>query len=262
LAELQVLTHEFYGPIRDWPRLASDSILSFAPLVFPSKLLEHQEGNHASAVHVTPLDPPDSLMQTVHKLAFSPIGNCVVVSDRVVTLLWNLDTSTPPKQLNQLNGPSDIINAIAFSPDGRLVASGTDDTTARVWDVKTGKELPCSPLAGHSDSVITLAFSPDSKYIVTGSYDWTVCIWPVESNTKDHLYNSDTKEYLYQFNGHSGMVSDVKYSPDGKLVASAAHDATVRIWDSSDGATMAVIPDTGWINSVASRREISGRWFD
>jgi WD40 repeat protein len=111
---------------------------------------------------------------------------------------------------------------VAFSPDGKSVASGSQDKTVRLWDAATGEEK--QKLEGHDDYVSAVAFSPDGKTVASGSEDKTVRLWDVA-----------TDEERQKLEGHDGAVSAVTFSPDGKTVASGSHDRTVRVWDAATG---------------------------
>ncbi|QTR50994.1 WD40 domain-containing protein [Candidatus Thiothrix anitrata] len=133
------------------------------------------------------------------------------------------DLSTERKQTPSLNIGQ--VNALAYSPDGKVIASGSGDNTVRLWEAATGKEL--KTLSGHSDSVYALAYSPDGKVIASGSDDNTVRLW-----------DAATGKALNTFNGHSDSVSTLAYSPDGKVIASGSGDKTVRLWDTATGKVL------------------------
>jgi WD40 repeat protein/DNA-binding SARP family transcriptional activator len=120
-----------------------------------------------------------------------------------------------------LTGHTDQVLAVAYSPDGTLLVTAGSDTTTKIWDVATGKELIA--LRGHSQSVEDVAFSPDGKILATASADQTVKLWEVgswrESRTLD--VNDD-------------LIWFISFSADGKLLATGG-DMTAKVWDVNTG---------------------------
>jgi eukaryotic-like serine/threonine-protein kinase len=135
-------------------------------------------------------------------------------------------TSTPqPSSVNQtweltytLRGHTEGIYSVAFSPDSKLLASGSDDSTVKLWDVTSGREL--KTLKGHTWNVISVDFSPDGRTLASGSRDYAIKLWDVDSGRE-----------LKTLTGHSHQVHSVAFSPDGKILASGSNDRTAKIWD-------------------------------
>lgn len=116
----------------------------------------------------------------------------------------------------------DYVRSVAFSPDGRLLASGFLKEGIKVWEVDTG--LKVQSFDEHTESVNSVAFSPNNQWLVSGSRDRTIRLWDVE-----------TGKALRTLIGHYGEVSAVTFSPDGQWIASGSHDRTVRIWRAVTG---------------------------
>ncbi|KFZ20614.1 hypothetical protein V501_00012, partial [Pseudogymnoascus sp. VKM F-4519 (FW-2642)] len=117
-----------------------------------------------------------------------------------------------------LAGHSGSVWAVAFSPDGKQIASGSDDETIKLWDVRTGGLQ--KTLAGHSGRIRAIAFSPDGKQIASGSDDETIKLWDVRTGGLQKTLA-----------GHSGRIRAIAFSPDGKQIASGSYDKTIKLWD-------------------------------
>ena len=144
-------------------------------------------------------------------------------------------------------------SAMAVSPDGRRIVSGSDDRTLRIWDADTGQPIG-QPLTGHNGVTCDcVAFSPDGRRIVSGS-DHTLQIW-----------DADTGQPIGQpLTGHTDSVTGVAFSPDARRIVSGSRDHTLRIWDADTGQPVGrpLTGHTNWVNSVAfspdGRRIVSG----
>ena len=112
---------------------------------------------------------------SVNSVAFSTDGICIVSGSRDNSVqVWDASTG---KELNVLNGHTDLVNSVAFSIDGTCIVSGSYDKSVRVWDASTGKVL--NVLNGHTDSVYSVAFSTDGTHILSGSLDKSVRVWDI-----------------------------------------------------------------------------------
>jgi WD40 repeat protein len=166
----------------------------------------------------------------VYSAAFSPDGKtlasagCGVAIDSRGTcsqgeiILWDVETRQPIGQ--PINGHSDLVRSVAFSPDGKLLASGSYDSTIILWDVETHQPIG-QPLSGHLDSVYSVAFSPTGKKLASGSKDTTIILWDVAAH----------QPIGQPLSGHLDIVRSVSFSLDGKILASGSEDKTIIFWN-------------------------------
>ena len=143
--------------------------------------------------------------------------------------------------LKYLEGHSCDVFSVCWSPDGKYLASGSEDNTVKIWDAKSGKCI--RTLKGHSKSVYSVCWSPDGKYLASGSEEATVKIWDANSGG-----------CIRTLKGHSNSVISVCWSPNGKYLASGSYDKTVKIWDANRGVCIRTLEGhSDYVNSVSWR---------
>jgi WD40 repeat protein len=184
-------------------------------------------------------------------------------------------------ELRILRGHGSTVWGVAYSPDGRCLASASWDQTVKVWDAATGKEL--LPLKGHRDRVWGVAYSPDGRRLASASQDGTVKVWdlttgqelltlkgytsiPSVAYSPDgrclasggddqavvKVWDANTGKELLNLQGHTAGVSGVAYRPDGRFLASAGWDKTVKVWDAANGKCLrTLVGHTDAVRSVA-----------
>ena len=136
------------------------------------------------------------------------------LAQRPTVRIWEIPVGP---ETRTLSADANYVWALAFSPDGRTLASGGFDDTVRLWDVSSGQER--ATLYGHTDQVGAVAFAPDGQLLASGSHDGTVRLW-----------DPTTGQELATLHGHRGTVTCVAFAPDGRSIASGGHDRTVRLW--------------------------------
>lgn len=155
--------------------------------------------------------------ETVLSLAFNPDESRMASTNAGDIKIWHV------RELGELDPPdgeerhTDWVHCLSYSPDGKLLLSGSCDRTIRVWDLDD--EDNNREIRGHKDWVRCLAYSPDGKLLATGSRDATIRLWdPATWKEKANLK-------------HPAAVNAIAYSPDGKTLAAACEDEMVRMWD-------------------------------
>jgi WD40 repeat protein len=158
--------------------------------------------------------------------ALSPDGQMLASAEDDVI---RLQDTAAGRSLGELRGHAGAVRALAFSPDGKRLASAAryPDLSPRLWDTATGR---CVVLRGHKNTVLALAFSPDGKRIATGSRDRMVGIW-----------DTATGRSIALLPGHTAPVVRVLFNRDGERVISASWDHTLRLWNATSGDLLAVL---------------------
>ena len=135
-----------------------------------------------------------------------------------------------PHPLYTYKGHANWVSSVVWSPDGKRIASGSNDNTVQVWNATDGSHVFI--YEGHSSNICSVAWSPDGKRIASGSNDNTVQVWDATDGS-----------HVFTYKGHTNTVSSVAWSPDGKRIASASNDQTAQVWNATDGSHVSTYRD-------------------
>jgi WD40 repeat protein len=178
--------------------------------------------------------------------ALSPDGKHLVMIGEFIAVpeVWSVPQKVNisgdaerPQRILTLEGHEDYVRALAYSPDGSRIATGSRDRTAKLWDAATGRELHTMTTPS---GVAWVAFSPDGSRIATGGADGATRIWSTE-----------TGENLSVFRGQHVVVLNATFNPEGTHLATGIDDGMARIWDLATGKQLFILSHPGAVYGVA-----------
>jgi WD40 repeat protein/predicted Ser/Thr protein kinase len=174
--------------------------------------------------------------------------------------------SAPPvpkmtlKGVATLRGHNYSVFSVAFSPDGRLLASGSQDWTVKVWDVGSWREIAT---LNHMGWVLSVTFSPDGRFLASGCGDQTARIWLIGNwliaATLNHVNPVKVAAQMFtrmvtginlENPAYMSVVRSLSFSPDGRFLVSGCWDCTVNVWEVESWRKIAVLRHGNWVNSV------------
>ena len=182
----------------------------------------------------------------VNSVAFAPDGNTLASGSWDKTIkTWDARSSELQLSIDargpdhERKGHRGLVRSVAFAPDGNTLASGSYDTTIKLWDARSGEIL--RTLEGHTSGVLSVAFVPDGNTLASSSLDTTIKLWDAHGG-----------EVLRTLEGHTNEVRSVVFAPDGKRLASGSGDKTIKLWDARSGALLRTLEGhTSAVRSVA-----------
>ncbi len=198
---------------------------------FPVKLYKVATGEETDTLPAAP--------GGVNDLAFHRDGRHLAVAGSEIVEVWDVVARA---KVHELRGHSKWVYGVAFSPDGKWLATGGWDRTIKLRDAATGEER--LTIFGHEGFVNDLAFSPDSRTLASTSEDRSVRLWEVP-----------TGRPIGVLHGHTDFVQAVAFAPDGRELASGGLEGTLKVWGRRTSTPVVFEGHTGWVSGVWYRRD-------
>lgn len=140
--------------------------------------------------------------------------------------------------IHRLKGHKAAVRAVAATPDGKTILSGSDDTTVKIWDRDSLKEL--RTLSGHTENISSVVVTSDSRRAITASQDGMIRIWEL-----------GTGQELSTLQGHSAGINAIALAPDNRTLVSVSWDKTLKVWNIESGEVIASFKEDGRLLSCA-----------
>ncbi|XP_057498668.1 notchless protein homolog isoform X2 [Actinidia eriantha] len=242
----------------------------------------------------TPLGPPMYLPQNAGPKELQQMVNKLLNNEEKLPYAFYISDQELVVQLGSYlqkhKGHTEAVLSVSFSPDGRQLASGSGDTTVRLWDLNT--QTPMFTCTGHKNWVLCIAWSPDGKHLVSGSKAGELQCWDPQtgkpsggplighkkwitglsweplhlkapcrrfvSSSKDgdaRIWDITTRKCVICLSGHTLAVTCVKWGGDG-VIYTGSQDCTIKVWETSQGKLIRELKGHGhWVNSLALSTE-------